>query len=196
MKKKRLVVGVTGSFGSGKTTIARIFKQLGAADVIDSDTLAHEVFRPGHPIGRKIKTLFHIQGKLNRKEIADEVFSNPAKRRQLEALVHPYVFEKIRERLKKVKKGIVVLEIPLLFETDFHRLCDVTISVFTPEGEIKKRLSQKGFGASEIQARWKAQLSAARKKRRADLWIGNQGTKKALIQKTKTVWKKFKLHFN
>ena len=192
--KKRLIVGLTGSFGSGKSTVGRILKQLGARRVIDGDRLAHEVFRPAHPVGRRIKRLFHIQGAFNRKEIAKQVFSDSRKRRQLEALIHPYVFQRIRSELKRAKHGIVVLEIPLLFETGFDRLCDLTISVFAREQLVVKRLAGRGYRPREVRARLKSQLSASEKRKRSDLYIENTGSKRTLIQKTKSTWNQLKLN--
>ena len=105
MAKKRLVIGLTGSFGSGKSTVGRILKRLGAKRVIDTDRLAHEVFRPNHQIGKKVKSLFNIKGSFSRKAVAKEVFSNPRKRKQLEALVHPYVYRRGWSALKTIWPG-------------------------------------------------------------------------------------------
>lgn len=188
--KERLVVGVTGSFGSGKSTVGRIFRKLGARQVIDTDRIAHEVFRPTHPVGKKMKRLFRIRGTVKRRTIAGEVFSDPAKRRRLEAIVHPYVGRRVKSILKRVGRGIIILEVPLLFETGFHRFCDVTVAVVAGRENITKRLRQEGFSAPEIRARLKAQLSEAEKKRRSDFCIHNLGSKRLLIQQTKRVWEK------
>ena len=182
----------SGSFGTGKSTVSQILKNLGAQKVINADRLAHEVFRRHHPIGRKIKSLFHINGVLSRKKVAKEAFQNPAKRRRLEALIHPYVLKRIREELKPIQSGIVILEVPLLFEAGFDRLCDVTVSVLANERAIIKRLAKRNFSAEEVRKRLKAQLSQNEKKRRSDFFILNSGSKELLIQKTKLVWKKLK----
>ena len=189
---KRLVVGLTGSFGTGKSTVGGILKSLGARKVIDADRLSHEVFRRHHPIGRKIKSLFHINGVLSRKKVAQEAFQNPAKRKRLEALIHPYVLKRIREEFKPVQSGIVILEVPLLFEAHFDRLCDVTVSVLADERTIVKRLAKRNFDGGEVRKRLKAQLSQGEKKKRSDFFIINSGSKELLVQKTKLVWKKLK----
>ena len=194
--RKRLVVGLTGSFGTGKSTVGRVLKRLGARKVIHADLLVHEVFKRRHPIGQRIKSLFHIHGILNRNKIAGEVFQNPAKRRRLESLIHPYVGKRIREELKPIQNGIVILEVPLLFETGFDRLCDVTISVLASERAMAKRLRARGFGAREVRRRLRAQLSQSEKKKRSDFFILNSGSKKLLVQKTKSVWKKLKFISN
>lgn len=191
--KKPLVVGVTGSFGSGKSTVCHILKRLGARQVIDSDQIAREVFRPKHPIGKKIQSLFHIQGRVNRKLVAERIFSEPKKRRQLEALIHPYVFQRIRSELKRAKSGVVVIEVPLLFEAGFDRLCDATVVVLVPEKVAVRRLKKKGFQAGEVRARLRAQLPPGEKRKRSDLYISNSGSKQALVQKTRQIWNQLKL---
>ena len=192
MTRKRLVVGLTGSFGTGKSTVSRILKGLGARKVIDADRLSHEVFRRHHPIGRRIKSLFHINGVLSRNKVAKEVFQDPAKRKCLEALIHPYVLRRIREELKPIQSGIVILEVPLLFEAHFDRLCDVTVSVLANERAIIERLVKRSFDAKEVRKRLKAQLPQSEKKKRSDFFIINSGSKELLVQKTKLVWKKLK----
>lgn len=190
--RKRLVVGLTGSFGTGKSTVSRILENLGARKVINADQLVHEVFKRHHPIGKRIKSLFHMSGILNRKRIAGEVFRNPAKRRRLEALIHPYVRRRMLEELKSIRDGIAILEVPLLFEAGFDRLCDVTVSVLASERTIIRRLAKRGFASEEVKKRLETQLSQSEKKKRSDFFIINSGSKKLLVQKTKSVWKKLR----
>ena len=71
-----LVVGLTGTFGSGKSTVGKLFKRFGARRVIDADRIAHEALRPGHPIERKVRTVFGVHGHLNRKALARVIFSS------------------------------------------------------------------------------------------------------------------------
>ncbi len=187
---RRLVVGLTGTFGSGKSTVGKILKRFGARKVIDSDLVAHEVFRPGHPAGKKIRLLFGVKKSISRKVIAKEVFSNPKKRRRLESIIHPYVSQRIAREIGRISSGVVILEVPLLFETGFDRFCDVTVAVLTGERNIVKRLSRVGFKPEEVRARLRAQLPEREKKRRADLYIQNSGSKTLLTQKTKLIWQK------
>lgn len=187
---KQVVVGLTGSFGTGKSTVAKILKRLGVRKVVDADKLAHEVYWRNHPIGSKIKSLFGIKGVLNRRKVAREAFRSFSKRRQLEALVHPYVLRRIREELKEIQSGIVIVEVPLLFESGFDQLCDKVILVAAPRRLIEKRLVQKGFNKKQVQERLKAQLPQSEKKKRSGFIILNSGSKKVLIQRTKSIWKR------
>lgn len=190
MTKKRLVVGLTGSFGSGKTTVSKILKKLGASKIISSDSLAHEALLPGNTCFKKIKSFFHIQGLVSRKQIAQEVFANPKKRRALEAIIHPYVRQRIVKELSRTKCGVVILEVPLLFEAKFDRMCDVTITVSAGRSNLMKRLARLGFSRDEISARFRAQFSESQKMRKADFIIENKGSKKLLEKKTKLAWQK------
>jgi len=94
------------------------------------------------------------------------------------------------EELKSIRDGIAILEVPLLFEAGFDRLCDVTVSVLASERTIIRRLAKRGFASEEVKKRLETQLSQSEKKKRSDFFIINSGSKKLLVQKTKSVWKK------
>lgn len=185
---KRLVVGLTGSFGSGKTTVSKMLKKLGAQKIINADKLAREAFKQNKCL-KKIKSLFQT---INRKQIAQDVFSNPAKRKALEAVIHPYVRKRIMAELKKVKSGIVILEVPLLFESKFDRMCNATVAVSAGRSNIN-RLRRSGFSRDEINSRLNVQLSESAKMKKADFIINNKKSKQMLERNTKLVWKKLKL---
>ena len=188
--KKRLIVGLTGSFGSGKTTVSKILNRLGARKMINSDQLAHEAFQPESGCLKKIKSLFNIRGPINRRKIAQEVFRNSEKRKALEAIIHPYVHHRIMNELERIKRGVVVLEVPLLFEAKFDRICDVTITVSAGKSNMIKRLTRLGYSQDEIKSRLRAQFSESRKMRKADFIIDNKGSKKMLRRRTELMWNK------
>ena len=183
-----LVVGLTGTFGSGKSTVGKLFGRCGARKVINCDQIVHEAFRPGHPLRKRIDALFDSEKRLSRKQIAKKVFSNQTKRKRLEALIHPYVRKRVLEEMSRIQKGVVVVEAPLLFESHFDRLCDVTITVSAGRRNIIRRLARKGFKPDEVCARMNAQLSELVKRRKADLVILNFGSKELLVVKVKKVW--------
>ena len=160
-RRRAFVVGLTGSFGSGKTSVAKIWKKKGA-NVIDSDKLVHEVYKPNHPIGKKIKKSLRLKS-LDRAQIGKIIFSKPALRKRLERMIHPYVFKRIPEIVRKSKKRVAVIEMPLLFETDFQKKVDVVVLVIGKKNEIEKRLLKKGFSKEEIRRRWKAQWTAEKR---------------------------------
>lgn len=198
MSKGRLVIGVTGTFGSGKSTVSRLFKKCGAKKIIDCDRIAHEPFRAGHPLRPKLKALFRGAvvadgGKLNRSAVAREVFRDRRKLKRLEAILHPYVYRRVRSEAQRVREGVVVVEVPLLFETGFYRLCNVTVAVLAGERNILKRLGALGFSKAEILARQRVQFSEARKKRLADFIIKNTGSKQFLEKRIKSLCSKLHL---
>ncbi len=189
---KRLIVGLTGTYGSGKSTVGKLFKRLGTAKVIDADKLVHEAFRPGSSILKKIKVLFQMKKAVTRQAVAEVVFKDAMKRRLLERIVHPYVFQRIDSEVKKVKKGIVVLEIPLLFETQADRFCDKTVAVVAGTKNILNRLRTKGVRPIQAMARIKAHWTEAKKAKCADFIIHNQRSKKDLVRQTQCVFERMK----
>ncbi|OGW77894.1 MAG: dephospho-CoA kinase [Omnitrophica bacterium GWA2_52_8] len=188
------VVGLTGSFGSGKSTVANMFRQLGAF-VCDADAIAHETLRTGSPVYQKIKKLFPElkapkDSSLNRKEIAQVVFQDPERRMRLEAVVHPYVFQRLAEEAAAAQEKVVILEVPLLFESGFQKMCDQTIVVKTTGKKITERLKAKGYAAGEILCRQKAQMPLRDKVKNADNVIDNSGNPDKTRRQVSLLWKK------
>ncbi|MDD5218671.1 MAG: dephospho-CoA kinase, partial [Candidatus Omnitrophica bacterium] len=126
---------------------------------------------------------------LDPRKIAKIVFSDSRRRKTLESVIHPYVFERIADEIGQAEEKVVIADVPLLFESGYDRFCDKTIVVKATEEVMRKRLCEKGFTREEIDSRWKAQLPLAEKIERADEVIDNSET----FQKTRTrveeVWK-------
>jgi len=177
------VVGLTGSFGTGKSTVAWLLGQRGAR-VIDADRVAHEVFRKENRIHGKLQSLFpELGGNMNRAKVARIVFRDSKKRRALERLIHPYIFARIQEEILKTAKPILVVEVPLLFESGFHRHTDWNGVVKAGEKVVTRRLRRRGFTAGEVEARWRAQMPLSGKIRKADFVIDNsQGLERTRAQ--------------
>ncbi len=188
-RKGLLIVGLTGHFGAGKSTVTSFFEKLGAR-VIDADHLAHEVFQKKSPVYRRIRSLFPELKNCDRKQVAKIVFRDGRKRRALESLVHPYVFKRMREEMDQKRSGIVILEVPLLFESGFHRDCDRTLVVKSSASQILKRLYSKGYSKAATRARWRAQMPLGEKIRRADYVIDNSKDRAKTRQNVLKIWKK------
>ncbi|MCM8800480.1 MAG: dephospho-CoA kinase [Candidatus Omnitrophica bacterium] len=176
--KDRLVIGITGSFGSGKTTVARIFKKYGAK-VIDLDRLAHRCIRRGSPAYKKIigllgKEILNINKQINRKKLANIVFNNKKLLLKLNCIIHPKVIKIVKEKLHSFKKGIVVLDAPLLLEAGLAQIVDILIVVKIDRKiqieRIKKKFSME---EEEILKRIKAQMPLSKKIKMADFVIDN-----------------------
>ena len=175
-----IVLGLTGSFGSGKSTVASIFRELGVP-VLDADQVAREVVEPGTEALKEVVREFGAgvldeNGSLDRKKVAEIVFDDPERLKRLNAIVHPRVGEGIA-RFLQVHAGdpLVVLEIPLLLETGRKGAMDKVIVVTTDEEHRNERLRADGFTESEIQARLASQMSQDRKVALADHVIDNSG---------------------
>jgi len=187
-----MIVGLTGCFGSGKSTVAHLFEELGAF-VVSADRLAHEALEKGSEPFAKIKTQFKdaLDGqKLDRKKLAKIIFSDAERRKDLESLVHPYVFKRIAEEIADAEERMVVLEIPLLYETGYDQYCFTNVVVTAPEKAIWARLEEDGFTEKEIRARLAAQMPLEEKARRAHLVIDNSGSLAKTKEQVKKIWNK------
>ena len=184
------LVGLTGNFGAGKSTVARFFKEKGA-HVLNADRLAHEVYQKENRFHGKLYLLFpELEGRLNRERISKIVFQDAQKRRSLERLIHPYVFNRIREEIKKTPKPIVILEVPLLFESGFYRETDCNVVVKAESQTILGRLARKGYEKTEVEARWRAQMPLSEKIRRSDYLVDNSDGFKRTRKQVVQIWKK------
>lgn len=167
------VIGLSGNIGSGKTSTLMAFK-LAGAEVICADTLSskyYEIFK------EKIHQTF---GTADKQKIAEDVFKNPQKRKQLENILHPLVLKEGREIIEKSKNNFIVFDIPLLFEKGLEGCFDLTICVCTSYQKRLKRVLERGLSKTSFEARDKAQLPVAQKAERADIVIFNEGTQKNL----------------
>lgn len=185
-RRPRLVVGLTGFFGSGKSSVARLWKTQGAK-VIDCDALVREIYSGKPRFVTQIKKALGLEA-LERSQVARLVFHDARKRKRLEFLIHPYVFRRIAQILRTFKQGVVVIEMPLLFETGFGRQVDVIAVVTAEKRKVLDRLERKGFSTREARMRWRAQWPIEEKVRRADFAIDNSGSPRELKKQALEVW--------
>ena len=190
----KTIVGLTGGFGTGKTTVAHFFEELGAC-VVDADKLAHEALMVDSPVYEKIKEAFKeavLSGNpgLDLKKLAGIIFHDEKKRKKLESFIHPYVLDRIMEEVSESEESVVVVEVPLLFETGYDRFCQQVIVVNAPEALTVERLREKGFSQEEINARKSAQMPLEDKLKRAGMIINNSGTFQQTRREVENIWKK------
>ena len=144
-----IVLGLTGSIGMGKSTVARQFKRMGA-EVFEADRAVHELMTPDGKAFDSVTEAFPeclIDGKIDRKKLGDIVFENPNKLKRLEAIIHPLVRKMELEFLQKnmrQREKIVVLDIPLLYETGTDELCDYVAVVRASCIVQKNRVGKRG----------------------------------------------------
>ncbi len=185
-------VGLTGGIGSGKSTVARMFEELGAF-VIDSDELAREAVEPGSPGLLDVAALWPgvvRAGELDRAALARIVFDDAAARERLNAIVHPTVRRLAAERAASARPGqLVVQMIPLLFETGSEGRFEKTIVVVAPEGaRIERAASRDGATQEQIRARIASQIPVDQARRRADYVIENDGDLPHLHRQVRTIY--------
>ena len=187
-----LIVALTGGIGSGKSTVGQIFGDLGAI-VTDSDQLARDVVERGTTGFDQIIGAFGDEvlknGDLNRAALADLVFKDPAKRKQLEQITHPLIrkaFAKIVESAKG--DSIVVNQIPLLVESNHDYKFDHVITVSASEAVRIERLLKRGMNLTQIQQRLQAQSNDAQREKMSDSIIRNDGSQTDLLSEVEKVW--------
>ncbi|MEH6616980.1 MAG: dephospho-CoA kinase [Porticoccus sp.] len=172
------VVGLTGGIGSGKSTVAQHFKQLGI-DVIDADTAARKVVDKDSPALTSIADHFgagilNVDGTLNRAALRSQIFNSPQERQWLESLLHPLIKIWIQQALSNTTGPYVILETPLLLETDQHLLVDRILVVDVPEKLQMIRASDRDDSNEEqIHAIMKAQLPRKERLAKADDILDN-----------------------
>lgn len=187
---KKLIVGLTGSFGTGKTTVSHMFEELGAC-VVDADFLAREAFL-NEEVQARLARLFpeaKTPEGFDRKKIAAVVFKNEAMRKELEGIIHPYVFDRMEDAILEAEEPVIILDVPLLFETGFNKRCDRTIAVSAPPEKIRERLKSRGYDFKETEARAKAQWSPEKKQEKANYVINNSGNLDLTRREVEKVWK-------
>jgi len=191
-----VIVGLTGGIGTGKSTVAKMFGELGAV-VLDADQIAHDVMEPKKLAWRAIVKTFgegilNEDQTINRRWLADRVFRDPPARQVLEEIVHPRVLTHIRQRLHRLKRKrrlpMVVLDVPLLVETGSQRLVDAVVVVTAPREVQRQRLLNRGMSQTEIDARLAAQWSLSRKRSVADYVVDNADGVEQTRRQVKQLW--------
>ena len=190
-----LLAGLTGGIGSGKTTVGKMFADLGAI-VFDADDLAREVVRSGTRGYAAVVELFGSDvllpsGELDRAALAGRVFSDNVERRELESVLHPEIFRALRERLGPLRKTerIVIFEAVLLIESGFDEECDMVISVEAPEElRLSRALAQSLRSEEDVRSRMAAQVSEEIRAARSDAVISNEGTQEGLREQVEQIW--------
>ncbi|MBI5847850.1 MAG: dephospho-CoA kinase [Nitrospirae bacterium] len=188
------VVALTGNFGMGKSSVASLFRECGAytldCDAIVADLLQRKavIDKISMLLGPEVLNLDH---KLNKSVVADIIFQSNTARRRIEALLHPLVFKAMEASIKKLRGDncLVIVEVPLLFESGFQKRFNRTITVYTNQKTSLARLKEKGVSRKAALARLHAQLDIRQKKRLADYVIDNNGTRRQTLVQVRKIYK-------
>ena len=192
------VIGITGNIASGKSSAARMFEELGAR-IIDADEIARVVVEPGEPAWKEIvgefgKGILEPGGAIDRKRLADLVFSDENRRKRLNEITHPRIMERIRGLVREYEKEntpVVMIEAALIADKDgLGGLMDALIVVTADEEtEIGRLMERKGYSREEAVSRLRAQTPAEEKIKHGDYVIENSGTIEDTRARVKAVWK-------
>ncbi len=192
-----LKIAITGGAGSGKSTVARMFRELGA-EVLDADAAARQVVAKGKPAWRELRRFlgpecFQADGELNRARVARLVFSDPECRRRLNGIVHPRVARELTRRLRELERrgtGLALVEVPLLYEAGLEGAYDRVIVVeVAPEDQVRRLQERDGRGALEISGILEAQAPLAEKAARADYVVDNRGCLDDTRSQVAAIWR-------
>lgn len=192
-----LRVGLTGNVGAGKSTVVSLFASWGGT-VIDADVLAREVVEPGGAALGEIRAVFgdevlDASGRLDRAAMRRIVFSDEASRQRLEAILHPAIRARFRDRVAEAEVAgdrCVIGVVPLLFEKDMTDEFDLVLLVDAPtEIRIERLVAKRGLSPEEARAVAAAQMPAEEKRSRADLIIDNDSDLTVLERRAWETWK-------
>lgn len=190
------VIGLTGGIGSGKSAAAEEFARLGAA-VVDTDVIAHELTAAGGAAMPAIEKLLGREfvlpsGAMDRAKVRSRVFSDPAARTALEALLHPLIRQRSAERIAAAHGPYVIHVVPLLIESKNYRArADRVLVIDAPEEAQLARVRGRGLSEDEVRAIVRSQASRAERRAAADDVIENEGTLGALRQQVAELHAKY-----
>ena len=176
-------IAITGGIASGKTTVCRVFQELGAC-VVYADDIAHELLTPSTEVGQRVIKVFGQtilkQGKIDRRALAELAFQNSESLNQLEKILHPAIVRRIEELYREARKTgtytSFVVEIPLLYEIKQESFYDKVIAVLADEELCRKRFTESGFSSDDYDRRMRRHLSPKQKSAKADFVIHNNKT--------------------
>jgi dephospho-CoA kinase len=191
------VVGLTGGIGSGKSAAAADFAALGAT-VVDTDVIARELTAKGGAAMAGIEKLFGSEavsgeGSMNRKQVRERVFADPAAKRKLEALLHPMIREESARRIAAATGPYVVHVVPLLIESpDYRKRVDRVLVVdCSEETQVARVRARPGLSENEVRAIMRTQATRAERVAAADDVIDNGGSREALREQVAALHQKY-----
>jgi len=191
-----LVIGLTGSIGTGKSEVARLLGSLGA-ELINADLVGHEAYAPNTDGWRQVveafgRDILQPSDEIDRRKLGAIVFSDPEQMAKLNAIMHPRIAEMVGERIEKLRgqgKEVVVVEAALLFEAKWDYLVDEVWSTDAPVETVIQRLRDRnGLEEEEVRKRIDSQMDREERLARSHLVVDNSGDVAALEQTVSSLW--------
>ncbi len=182
------IIGITGGIGAGKSTVSKEFENLGAT-VVDADKISRAVLLKNGRAYEEAVEFFGEEillenGEINRKRLADIVFSDKKMLDKLNEITHKHIFFEMKNQIKNAKTKVVILDVPLLFSADFSIDCDLKVAVLADENvRIERVMKRDKVTAEEVKARISNQMSDKEYEEKADICIINndlEDTKKQI----------------
>ena len=191
------VVGLVGGLASGKSTVARLLAERGAR-VVDADRIGHQMLELPEVVEDVVQAfgsdVLDDAGRVDRGRLAERVFGDEQAVQNLNAIIHPPIIRRAREQVAALRMQpdvpLVVLDAPLLMETDLHRdMCQALLFVDSSE-ELRRRraMAERGMDAVQFDKRQRAQLPLDTKRQRADYVVDNTGTLEELRSRIERLW--------
>ncbi len=176
------ILCLTGGIATGKSTVANMFTELGAP-LIDTDILAREVLDEDKEAIRQVReaygpSVIDENGRIDRKALAKRIFDDESSRSTLNRIVHPRVRTLVNERIRKIMKKseprLIVVDVPLLFESGFDDVCDFTLTVYIDKDtQLERLIKRDNISTRYARKKMAAQMPLEQKKARSDYVIDN-----------------------
>ena len=187
------IIGVTGSSGAGKDTLCEILENKYNAEIVDADKIARELSKKGTMYLQTIVASFGTgivdrKGELTRKKLASIIYEDDKKREELNKLTFIYVVDEIKKRINKIKKKIIVVNAPLLFESNLDQVCDFVIAIIAERNvQIERIMKRDNIKADEAEKRLNMQNTDEFYIENADYIIHNKGDIKDIEKQLKDI---------
>lgn len=193
------IIGLTGGIASGKSTVSSYLREKGAT-IIDADALTHGLLAPGGALHRAYvghfgRQFLRADGTLDNRAIGAVVFSDPTEKKWVDGVAHPLIKSAVEcaiEAARSRGERLVILDVPLLFESGWDRICSRTCLVYVAKKlQLERLMARNGYTEAEAMARITAQMPLCKKRALADYIIDNSGEPTATYEQLDTLWEEW-----
>jgi dephospho-CoA kinase len=192
-----MIIGLTGGIACGKSTVSQMLVECGAA-LVDADLVAREVVKPDERGWHKVVERFGEEillpdRHLNRKKLGEIIFADPQAREDLQSILHPLIRERMTGQIQELKKQdpkrLVVVDVPLLFESRQQNKYEKTVVVYVDrDTQLNRLMKRDGLNEDQAEARLQSQMPIEQKKELADYVIDNRGTVESTKKQVEALW--------
>ena len=190
-----MIIGITGSSGAGKSTICELLEEKYDVKIINADKIAKKLSKKGTNyiidiIAKFGKDIVDEDGELKRKKLAEIIYNDPKKRMELNKYTFKYIRKEIEKQIKEQKGKTIIIDAPLLFESELNKLCDKVIGIVSAkELQIERIVARDNIDYEQAEKRLKAQSSNDFYKEKCDIIIENDNNMQCLKDKIQEIAK-------